>query len=42
MEITFDPNKNKINIEKHGISLADAQLLEWDTLWATEDLRGNY
>jgi len=42
MEITFDPNKNKLNIEKHGISLADAQLLEWGTLWATEDLRGNY
>jgi len=42
MEITFDQNKNKLNIEKHGISLADAQLLEWDTLWAIEDLRSNY
>lgn len=42
MEITFDQNKNKLNLEKHGISLADAQLLEWETLWATKDLRDNY
>jgi len=42
MEIAFDQNKNKLNIKKHRISLADAQLLEWETLWATEDLRSNY
>ena len=34
MNITFDPVKNAINIQKHGLSLADAEHIEWNTLWA--------
>jgi len=30
MEIIFDPTKDKINIAKHGLSLADAVKLVWD------------
>jgi uncharacterized DUF497 family protein len=33
MKITFDLLKDTANFNKHGISLADAKLLEWDTLW---------
>ncbi|MEP1705412.1 MAG: BrnT family toxin, partial [Marinobacter sp.] len=25
-----------------GVSLADAALLEWEWVWATEDVRGDY
>ncbi|HFD13637.1 MAG TPA: BrnT family toxin [Crenotrichaceae bacterium] len=42
MEINFDPNKNIANIEKHGISLADAENLEWELLLAVQDLRYEY
>lgn len=31
MRIIFDPHKNKKNIAKHGISLADATKFEWTT-----------
>ncbi|MEO5376686.1 MAG: BrnT family toxin [Magnetococcus sp. DMHC-6] len=30
------------NLEKHGISLADASPLEWDTVHAMQDCRRNY
>ena len=30
MEIIIDPTKDKINIAKHGLSLADAVKLVWD------------
>jgi len=30
MRIIFDPAKNKLNISKHGVSLADATKLFWD------------
>jgi len=42
MNITFDPAKDAINIEKHGMSLADAAEIEWETLWAYEDDRTSY
>lgn len=42
MEITYDTNKNAINIEKHGVSLSDAGLLEWDLLWVEQDKRHDY
>lgn len=42
MEITFDLAKNVSNVIKHGISLADAENLEWDTLYATPDTRHAY
>ena len=42
MEITFDPNKDCINIEKHGVSLADAENLEWDIMFRIPDTRLDY
>ena len=42
MDITFDPNKDASNLEKHGLSLADAEKIEWETLWAFEDDRHAY
>lgn len=30
MEFTFDPRKDAINLQKHGVSLADAVRLDWD------------
>lgn len=42
MQITFDPAKDQINRDKHGISLADAAFLEWGALFAVPDDRKNY
>ena len=42
MNITFDAAKDAANIAKHGVSLADAQRLEWDTLWARPGTRRDY
>lgn len=42
MKITYDPRKNTANMEKHGIALADAILIEWDLLLAKPDTRKDY
>lgn len=42
MEITCDPAKDAANVAKHGVSLALAAELEWDTLWAEPDTRRHY
>jgi uncharacterized DUF497 family protein len=42
MQITFNPQKNSINIVKHGVSLGDAAKLEWDSALIWQDLRYNY
>jgi len=42
MQITFDTNKDKANIEKHGVSLADASGFEWDDAVTWEDERKDY
>lgn len=42
MQITFDPVKDAANIAKHGVSLADAVVLEWDTLMVEPDARCDY
>jgi uncharacterized DUF497 family protein len=42
MKLVFDENKNAINIAKHGVSLADAEKIEWETLLAIEDKRYDY
>jgi hypothetical protein len=42
MEIVFDVAKDAANLVKHGISLAEAHGLEWDTLWAKPDVRRDY
>jgi len=42
MDITFDPNKDQINRQKHGISLAEAADLDWDTALVWMDDRFEY
>ncbi len=42
MRITFDPNKDAINRDKHGLSLQEAADLEWDIAFAWEDKRYGY
>ena len=42
MKITFDALKDTVNIDKHGITLAAANQLEWDTLWTMPDTRHDH
>ena len=42
MKIIFDTAKDQANIAKHGVSLADATLLDWNSLFAVEDRRHDY
>jgi uncharacterized DUF497 family protein len=42
MKIDFDPEKDESNRSKHGLSLADAVALDWETLLAKRDLRREY
>ena len=42
MEIEFDPSKDEINKEKHGLSLTNATKLEWGSLLVKPDDRNEY
>ena len=42
MRIDFDPAKDRLNIEKHGLSLAVAASLEWDEAFLWIDDRRDY
>jgi uncharacterized DUF497 family protein len=42
MRITFDHTKDAANLIKHGCSLSDASLIEWEILWAKPDSRRDY
>jgi len=42
MKLTFDPKKDAANVAKHGVSLAMADDLEWDTLECKQDTRREY
>ena len=42
MHIIFDHVKNSSNIQKHGVSLIDAALIEWNTAVTWQDLRRDY
>ena len=42
MEIKFDTAKNLSNEEKHGVSLAEAVHIDWDSLLAKPDERQSY
>jgi len=42
MQITFDPDKDRINQYKHGLSLLDAEKLEWSELFFWRDDRFDY
>lgn len=42
MEIAFDPTKDAANVDKHGVSLALAAELEWDSAVVWPDARQAY
>ncbi len=42
MQFSYDATKDQANIEKHGVSLALAGELEWDSLFVMEDTRKDY
>ena len=42
MKCTFDPIKDRINFEKHGVALSEARLLEWDEALSWIDSRKDY
>ena len=42
MKLSYDSAKNDSNIQKHGLSLAEAKLLEWDAALEWIDGRKNY
>ena len=42
MRITFDAHKDAANLAKHGVSLAVADELDWDTLECKSDTRRDY
>lgn len=42
MDYEFDPAKDNSNLDKHGLSLADAESFEWETAVVREDTRRQY
>ena len=42
MKIEFDPIKDQINLQKHGVSLAAAADMDLDSAIVIEDRRFNY
>lgn len=42
MAITYDPNKNVSNIQKHGLSFEDVRNLEWEEAYTWIDDRFDY
>ncbi len=42
MQYEFDPAKDESNLEKHGVSLADADEFEWEAAVVREDTREQY
>jgi hypothetical protein len=42
MKIEFDPTKDAINQQKHGISLAMAEFLDWASAVIEQDSRFEY
>jgi len=42
MKITFDPTKDTVNIAKHGVSMALASRLDWESAQIWQDTRMDY
>jgi uncharacterized protein len=42
MEVEFDPAKDEVNRDKHGVSLVAAVEFDWDTALEREDDRFDY
>ena len=42
MQFSYDEAKNKSNVQKHGVALSEAKLLEWDLLISSHNARRDY
>ena len=42
MSISYDPNKNKINIQRRNLDFDRVSDLDWDNAWIFEDNRNEY
>jgi uncharacterized DUF497 family protein len=42
MSISYDPDKNLRNIEKHGLDFDRVSDFDWDNAWIYEDQRNAY
>jgi uncharacterized DUF497 family protein len=42
VQVIFDPEKNRLNLAKHGVALSDAAKLNWDLLLCAPDVRRDY
>ena len=42
MKISFDHAKDAANVEKHGVSMALAQAIEWSEVLCIPDTRADY
>lgn len=42
MNYEFDQAKDENNLDKHGLSLAEAEFFEWETAVVREDTRKQY
>ncbi|MEE8056690.1 MAG: BrnT family toxin [Pseudomonadales bacterium] len=42
MSITYDPNKNQLNIEQRRLDFDLVSELDWDNAWIYEDSRNDY
>ncbi len=42
MQVTFDEAKDTLNKSKHGLSLSEAEKLEWDDALIWQDTRRDY
>lgn len=42
MKVTFDAAKDNENQRKHGVSLAEAALMDWDAALIWQDTRHDY
>ena len=42
MSISYDPNKNKRNVEIRGLDFDRVSDLDWDNAWIFEDERNEY
>ncbi|GAB5098460.1 BrnT family toxin [Caballeronia sp. HLA56] len=42
MEITFDPEKSRANLSKHGVALSLATEIDWSEVWFDVDHRTDY
>lgn len=42
MQITYDPNKNKLNVSSRGLSFTEVINFDFDTAWIWQDKRNPY